>query len=438
MAPSREIEKLQRRWQENPLGLTFAPLAEAYRKEGLYADALELLEIGLSQHPNYVPAHIVRGRCYLDSQIDGAAQEAFRRVTELDPENVIALKGLADIAERAGRRDEAISRLERLLEFDRSNEEARAQLERLREIVPATEPAELVPLSVIDPAADVPPEAASLGEPAPSTEPEPEPAAASEAPMAEVVEPSRVEVEVETFQPVELVAAPATEYQVAADAESLRVDEPPTEVVPGIAPPLPVAEAPPPEPAPPEPAVPVEEPAPRPISAAAAEENVEPEPDLVVTETMAEVFLRQGHRELALAVYTQLASRDPDRPTIKAAIEQLRRELAPAAPPPTLPVYAAMLTGGRSIRAYFEQLLSATRPAPAGTGPAALSLGSVFGDEAPVAATPTAPSEPGPSFDEFYAEDAPTPELPPAPEPAATAEGDDLDGFTTWLKGLRR
>ena len=53
MAPSREIEKLQRRWQENPLGLTFAPLAEAYRKEGMLPDALELLEIGLTQHPNF-------------------------------------------------------------------------------------------------------------------------------------------------------------------------------------------------------------------------------------------------------------------------------------------------------------------------------------------------------------------------------------------------
>ena len=34
MAFSSEIEKLERRWQENPLGLTFAPLAEAYRKAG--------------------------------------------------------------------------------------------------------------------------------------------------------------------------------------------------------------------------------------------------------------------------------------------------------------------------------------------------------------------------------------------------------------------
>src|SRR5262245_54814017 len=140
MAPSREIEKLQRRWQENPLGLTFAPLAEAYRKEGMFADALDLLSIGLAQHPNYVPAHIVRGRCLLDTHSDAAAETAFVRVTELDPENVIALKSLAEIAERGGRYSDAVARLERLLEFDRNNEDAEQQLERLRSFLAMPSP----------------------------------------------------------------------------------------------------------------------------------------------------------------------------------------------------------------------------------------------------------------------------------------------------------
>ena len=162
MGPSREIEKLQRRWQENPLGLTFAPLAEAYRKEGMLADALELLEIGLSQHPSYVPAHIVKGRCFLDTQSDGEAERAFLRVTDLDPENVIALKGLADVAERGGRYDSAIGRLERLLEYDRSNEDAQQQLSRLRAYghVPTIEVATNAPpepVPVVAPPPEVPP-----------------------------------------------------------------------------------------------------------------------------------------------------------------------------------------------------------------------------------------------------------------------------------------
>src|SRR5687768_8341313 len=118
MASSGEIEKLERRWAENQLGLTFAPLAEAYRKAGDPDRALLLLEAGLAQHPNYIPAHIVRGRCHLDAQADGPAELSFLRVTELDPENVIALKSLAEISERAGRLPEAMRRLQLLLDVE--------------------------------------------------------------------------------------------------------------------------------------------------------------------------------------------------------------------------------------------------------------------------------------------------------------------------------
>ena len=61
-----EIEKLERRYAENPQGLTFAPLAEVHRKNGDATKALELLGPGLALHPDYIPASIVLGRCHLD------------------------------------------------------------------------------------------------------------------------------------------------------------------------------------------------------------------------------------------------------------------------------------------------------------------------------------------------------------------------------------
>ena len=61
-----EIEKLERRYAENPHGLTFAPLAEVHRKNGDVQRALELLKPGLQSHPDYIPASIVLGRCHLD------------------------------------------------------------------------------------------------------------------------------------------------------------------------------------------------------------------------------------------------------------------------------------------------------------------------------------------------------------------------------------
>lgn len=131
---SSEIAKLESRWRENPQGLTFAPLAEAYRKMREIPRALEILTEGLGRHPDYIPASIVLGRCQLDLGDDAQAESAFARVLELDDENVIALKALAEIAERQGRLEEAGSRLLSLLSIDRGNDEARIQLARIEEL----------------------------------------------------------------------------------------------------------------------------------------------------------------------------------------------------------------------------------------------------------------------------------------------------------------
>lgn len=128
-----EIEKLERRYQENPQGLTFAPLAEAYRKSGDPERALARLAPGLELHPDYIPASIVQGRCHLDMGNDPAAEASFAHVLALDPENVIALKALADITERGARFEDAERWLVQLLTVDRSNDEAEGQLARVRD-----------------------------------------------------------------------------------------------------------------------------------------------------------------------------------------------------------------------------------------------------------------------------------------------------------------
>jgi hypothetical protein len=131
MAALSEIEKLEARYAENPDGRYFAPLADAYRKAGRVDDALQMVQLGLSKHPDYLSAHIVLGRCYLDKKDDGAARAAFQNTLGLDAENIIALKSLAEIAERQGQTDEARRWLQRLLTVDAMNEDAAADLERL-------------------------------------------------------------------------------------------------------------------------------------------------------------------------------------------------------------------------------------------------------------------------------------------------------------------
>ncbi len=131
MPPNSEIEKLERRWKENPKGTVFAPYAEVLRKHGDHLLARDVLRQGLELHPDHIPGNIVLGRCCLDLREDGPAEAAFHHVLDLDQENVIALKALADITERQGRLMEAATWLSRLISVDPSNDEARDQLARV-------------------------------------------------------------------------------------------------------------------------------------------------------------------------------------------------------------------------------------------------------------------------------------------------------------------
>jgi hypothetical protein len=149
-----EIEKLERRYAENPQGLTFAPLAEVHRKNGDVQRALDLLKPGLALHPDFIPASIVLGRCHFDLGELHSAEAAFTHVLALDGENVIALKALADINERLLKFDDAERLLNTLLSIDRSNDEAREQLKRVEvsrrqaEVASAAEPAAIIPEAV--------------------------------------------------------------------------------------------------------------------------------------------------------------------------------------------------------------------------------------------------------------------------------------------------
>jgi tetratricopeptide (TPR) repeat protein len=131
MAYTSEIDKLERRWKENPQGTVFAPLAEVYRKDGQLERARQVLQQGLVNNPDHIPGNIVLGRCCLDMGDDGGAEAAFSHVLELDPENVIALKALGEITERQGRLAEASQWLGRLMQVDPTNEDAQEQLRRV-------------------------------------------------------------------------------------------------------------------------------------------------------------------------------------------------------------------------------------------------------------------------------------------------------------------
>jgi len=72
VAYTSELDKLEARFQQNPKGRNFAPLADAYRKAGLIDNAIGLCQEGLKLHPDYVSAYIVYARCLVDKKDDAS------------------------------------------------------------------------------------------------------------------------------------------------------------------------------------------------------------------------------------------------------------------------------------------------------------------------------------------------------------------------------
>ncbi|HET9982913.1 MAG TPA: tetratricopeptide repeat protein [Longimicrobiales bacterium] len=121
-----EIAKLEALYQSNPGGRSFTHLAEAYRKAGDAARALEVVQHGLTRHPDYASAYVVLGRVQQDLGSPDEAVAAFRRVLELDPENRVAIRALGDLARQGGRFDEALQHYRHLRMLDPSDEELEA------------------------------------------------------------------------------------------------------------------------------------------------------------------------------------------------------------------------------------------------------------------------------------------------------------------------
>jgi tetratricopeptide (TPR) repeat protein len=425
-----EIEKLERRYAENPHGLTFAPLAEVHRKNGDVARALELLTAGLELHPNYIPASIVLGRCHQDLGDLPSAEAAFAHVLRLDDENVIALKSLADINERLERFSEAENWLRRLVSVDRSNDEAREQLRRLEakekaaEVAPEPPVASAPTLEVID------------------LDPEPAPKSPKQADLL----------------PVDMAALELSQ----ASAEMARRLQAAPRLTPEVPPARPVES--PAATAAPEP----EEPAPaETVPPIAGLISAEFEPPLeaiggIGVETSEEVVLEvSGNSEFrvpdasedfrdafrAMAEPPRVA--EPPPVVAKPAADEERTIGLPAA----RRSYLARETSGRSVASFFHSLLAA-RP-PAGAGSARVGTGSQVDGGAPARPAqdtgspagddnlPVPPAVPAAdqkadgavSFDDFFGseKEGSTP-LRQRAEPGK----DDLDEFQSWLQNLKR
>ncbi|HEX4347212.1 MAG TPA: tetratricopeptide repeat protein [Vicinamibacterales bacterium] len=102
MADFSRIEDLRRRVQRDPASIAFAQLAEEYRRNAQYAEAVETCRGGLALHPGYLSARVTLGRALLELGRLEEAQEELELVLRSAPENLAAIRGVAEIHQRGG------------------------------------------------------------------------------------------------------------------------------------------------------------------------------------------------------------------------------------------------------------------------------------------------------------------------------------------------
>jgi tetratricopeptide (TPR) repeat protein len=387
MAGTSRIDELRKKFDENPRRY-FAPLANEYRKIGDFEQAIFICQEFLPQQPGHMSGHIVYGQALFESGRHDEARAVFETALALDPENLIALRHLGDIARARGDAETAGAWYRRVLESDPRNEEIAGILSSLDAggavgTVAATSApaanassqqagaagAPLPTESAISAATGSEGHAAAPGHDPIATDPlttapaesnfddiaklftsaTPSPASAPADDSLNLIH------EGEDVLGTPQSAAPAA-ARSSADIHRGEADKTaaagsaaaPAEAAPAFN--LPfldgLTSA---EPSPPAPTPPVVDSPPAPAAAQDASAAF-------VTETMAELYVKQGHREQALDVYRQLVQRQPNDTALAARLRELEGGAQQAPPPrsePAEPRVDVAAGAGPTIREFL-------------------------------------------------------------------------------------
>lgn len=446
MAGTSRIDELRKKFDENPRRY-FAPLANEYRKIGDFEQAIFICQEFLPQQPGHMSGHIVYGQALFESGRHDEARSVFETALALDPENLIALRHLGDLARAHGDAETARAWYRRVLESDPRNDEIAGILASLDTDTPqplaapsGSGQAEATTGSGGSLSIESAISAATGGEEAqaaaspdsivtdsPTTAPAESSfddiaklftsaASPAPAPTSAVEEPAKPSEDALTLihegEDV-LVTDSTTAEEARAHLDALvegrdvgRTAEPPAEeaatpsfglpFLEGLTSPQPAAER-APEPIAPAPSAtpPVAlPPTPEPARAATADPST-----AFVTETMAELYVKQGHRDQALDVYRQLVQRNPGDATLARRLRELEAPSAPPTPRDPEPVTRTtevVADAGPTIREFLESIALGRRrsdnnhppqrvadmpnEAPAPRAPASVtdSLGALF------------------------------------------------------------
>src|ERR1044072_6935741 len=102
MSENSRIDELRRRVEKDPTSIAFAQLAEEYRRIGDFERAVTVCRDGLARHPGYLSAQVTLGRALMELERFDEACTELEAVLQAAPDNLAAIRALADIHQRRG------------------------------------------------------------------------------------------------------------------------------------------------------------------------------------------------------------------------------------------------------------------------------------------------------------------------------------------------
>jgi tetratricopeptide (TPR) repeat protein len=120
VADSARVDELTRRIQKDPASIAFAQLAEEHRRIGNFTESIAVARQGLAQHPSYLSARVTLGRALMELGRYDEGQEELEQVLRSAPDNLAAIRALAEIHQRRGELGDAAREFTSALDFSRS------------------------------------------------------------------------------------------------------------------------------------------------------------------------------------------------------------------------------------------------------------------------------------------------------------------------------
>ena len=128
-----EIERLKEKIEKDPFSKLFVPLAEEYKKAGMYDEAIDVLTGGLEKQPGYLSARVSLGKIYVERGLPDSARVEFEKVIESIPDNLYAHKKLAEIYKDLGEKERAAEEFKTVLRLNPADEWAATSLAEIEE-----------------------------------------------------------------------------------------------------------------------------------------------------------------------------------------------------------------------------------------------------------------------------------------------------------------